>query len=214
MNIRSNFFHELQFRRQVLWRVDKKTREALSHIRPGVICVDVGANVGFVSRAFRSRGAIVHAIEPNPWAFESLNSYAKDDYELNAHAAAASVNTHPVSLFLHESHGSNPKLFSSGSSLISTKPNVNQESVEVAALDLAAFLVELGEVAFLKIDVEGFEVELIPNLIKREALERVNFIAVETHDKEKWTDLELQTQEMKSLVQNSGLETKFSWNWP
>ena len=89
----------LQFRKQVLWRFDKKTRAAFKLIRPGSVCVDVGANVGVVSREFLARGAIVHAVEPNPWAFESLHRVAEKNGKFFAYQAAASLDTQPLPLF-------------------------------------------------------------------------------------------------------------------
>lgn len=98
--------------------------------------------------------------------------------------------------------------------MLSAKPNLSSASVEVQGRDLAEFLSELGPVDFLKIDVEGFEVELVPHLVRSKALAETAFVAVETHDKEKWQALSPATRSMRAAVETAGLGQKFSWNWP
>lgn len=198
-----------------MWpKLDAASKQALSLLGRNSVCVDVGANVGRISRALRARGALVHAIEPNPWAYKKLSALAKRDRLLLSYGFAASVRDNTETLFLHEEHERNPTRFSSGSSLREEKPNVSGLSVEVEGRNLAVFLKEIGNVDFLKIDVEGFEVELIPHLISAHALDKVAFIAVETHDKEKWQGITEATRMMREKVVSADLQGRLSWNWP
>ena len=52
----------------------KDARAAFNGVtfRPGDIAVDCGAHVGKISQKLERRGAIVHAFEPNPYAFQEL----------------------------------------------------------------------------------------------------------------------------------------------
>lgn len=207
-------YSSLAFNLSVVPLLDTPSRKALHSLGRNSVCVDVGANVGKVSKAFRFRGAVVHAVEPNPWAFQKLSALSRRDPLLHSYQFAASIRNSRETLFLHVEHPANPTRFSSGSSLLQKKPNVSDACVEVDGQDFAAFLKAIGPVDFLKIDVEGFEVELVPHLISSHALEKVSFIAVETHDKEKWQGLTEATRAMKEKVASAGLEHKFSWNWP
>ena len=201
-----------------LWNVyrkmDKATRSAWSNLGAGSVFVDVGANLGSVSRAASARGCEVHAIEPNPWAFEALSQAGTEGTDTYFHNFAAATTQGPLELFLHESHEANPELYSSGSSLMASKPNVTRQKVLVEGRDLAAFLLDRGRVDFLKIDIEGYEVELIPHLVSALDWEMVGFVAVETHDKSKWAGICPATIAMKDIVKEAGLSEKFSWNWP
>src|SRR5882762_1728801 len=54
----------------------RETRLAKKHLRPGMTCVDVGANVGYytalTAQAVGPSGCVV-AFEPSPYAFERLH---------------------------------------------------------------------------------------------------------------------------------------------
>ena len=195
-------------------RLDDQTRLAWSKLGPGSVFVDVGANVGEISSAAHSKGAVVHCIEPNPWAMQSLRRALSEDDRAHVYDFAASKSDGTAHLFLQEEHEDNPKRFSSGSSLVGSKPNVSGTGLSVPSRDLSAFLLELGRVDFLKIDIEGYEIELVPHLVRSLDWELIGFVAVETHDKEKWSELRWPTSKMKELVEAAGLAPKFSWNWP
>ena len=119
-----------------------------------------------------------------------------------------------MTLILLGRHGENPRKFSSGSSLLAMKPNVSSLAVEVRVIDLSNFLAQFDCVDFLKIDVEGYEVELIPHLLGNLNWDLVRFVAVETHEGAKWTAMSNPTHHVKSLVRDAGLDHKFSWSWP
>ena len=61
--------------------------------------------------------------------------------------------------------------------------------------------------------MEGYEVELIPELIRVNALVNVEHVFVETHDS-KWADLKERTEYMKTIVSGSPHAKKFRWDWP
>ena len=205
---------KLSFLWNVHRKMDKKTRFAWSQLESGSVFVDVGANLGIVSGAARARGCEVHAVEPNPWAFDVLRHAVPEGPNTHLYNFAASTSHGTVELFLHELHETNPQHFSSGSSLLSSKPNVTQNKVEVEGRDFAAFLKGLGRVDFLKIDIEGYEIELIPYLVEAADWGQVGFVAVETHNKSKWSGISAATIAMKESVVSAGLSEKFSWNWP
>jgi len=145
---------------------------------------------------------------------QALKRAFSEDDRAHVYNFAASKSDGTAHLFLHEEHEDDPKRFSSGSSLVGSKPNVSGTGLSVPSRDLSAFLLELGRVDFLKIDIEGYEVELVPHLVGSLDWELIGFVAVETHDKEKWSDLRAPTSKMKELVEAAGLAAKFSWNWP
>lgn len=195
-------------------KLDSQTKLEWKKLGAGSVLVDLGANIGLITAAARRRGSTVYSIEPNPWAREELDRRFEGDDEVIVHSFAASTLEGQADLFLHEDHLENPKKYSTGSSLVSSKPNVTEHSQSVVTRDFASFLNGLPRVDFLKIDIEGFEVELVPHLVQEVDWRKVSFVAVETHSGAKWPGLGSDTEQMKESVRGAGLSAKFSWSWP
>jgi FkbM family methyltransferase len=191
----------------------KEIHSVVSDLKSGDICIDVGANVGMVSEIFLSKGAEVYAFEPHPDAFKKLLEVKKKYENFIPLNQSAGITNGKVKLFLHASHQLNSIKYSTGSSLMDSKPNVGKDCVLSEAVNLSEFLTRFPRIRILKIDIEGYEVELVPHLIKMRALGNVDHIFVETHEK-KWPDLTKITADMKQLVSESSYKDQFRWDWP
>ncbi len=202
-----------QFYVSTLRRTDKATQLAWSRLGPGSVFVDLGANVGAVSHAARKMGAEVHSVEPNPWAFSRLRERSWGDSLWHTHQFAVADRDGEARMFLHERHEEDPFGFSSGATLVRSKPNAGSGFVTVVLRDLAQFIRDIGRVDFMKMDVEGLECSLIPHLVQELDWNLVGFVAVETHDTAKWPELKVQAISMRETVASAGLESKVSWNW-
>jgi FkbM family methyltransferase len=126
-------------------------------LKPGMMVVDVGANVGLLTRLFcRSVGAQgrVFAIEPDPLTFQFLefNTSSFTNKELAQYAI--SDNHEPALLHLNPTSGM-------GNSLLNK--NYSGESVPVSCISLDEFLKKHGNlpVDVIKIDVEGAELSVL-----------------------------------------------------
>jgi FkbM family methyltransferase len=122
-------------------------------IAPGDVVVDCGANHGFSTTLFsRWTGPLgtVHAFEPYPPNLEILRT----NLELNR---VDNVRVHPIALGA-ENGAVNLSVHSNATIQRELKPNEPSETVPLRRLDD-----ELGEtrVDFIKVDVEGFELELL-----------------------------------------------------
>ena len=188
-------------------------QDIVSMIEPDDLVIDGGANVGEVTQLLRQRGAIVHAFEPNSFAFSELENRFKNDNKVCTHNKALWINNEDVRLFLHELSDDDELTYSTGSSLNSAKPNVRTDKFQsVQACDIAEFVFSLEErVRFFKLDVEGAEIEIVNHLLNTGALSQIDFLAVETHEK-KFPKLREPTQEMKKAVEKKGF-TNVNWNW-
>ena len=195
-------------------RIPHHMKEEIKRLRPDHTVVDCGAHVGLATGLFAKTGASVWAFEPNPDAYEVLRKRMKKFPRVKPVQAAVTDGLHSHNeLFFHQQRKSDPIAYASGSSLRADKPNVSDASITVQGLDLAKFLTELGSVQILKMDLEGYEVNLIPHLIKRQALKDVRHVWVELHA-EKWPSLAGETGDMLNLVARQQGSTQFSWDWP
>ena len=125
-------------------------------IAPGSLCFDVGANIGEKSEALLAAGGRVVAFEPNPEIIPELEARcAGPHWSLlrTAMGAAPAVLT----LHIRSSHGQ--------SSLIATWGNgdvLRTHAVPVLPLDAA--VAAFGVPAYCKIDVEGWELDVLKGL--------------------------------------------------
>ena len=135
------------------------------HLQPGDLFIDVGAHWGIftLQAATRHRHAIkVLAIEPHPQNIEQLKGAVRlndvqDDVEIVATAAGAKAGAAPLLINSTMGHS----LYGHG--LPPAARDTTQITVPVVALDrLLAERPDLGERrTFLKVDVEGFEPEVL-----------------------------------------------------
>ncbi len=194
--------------------VTAEQRRLLASAGPGDLVIDAGANVGRITFALALRGATVHAFEPNPVAFEALSRTFVGWPGVVLHNAAVATHDGEVRLYLHHRNRDEPLLYSTGSSTVADKVNVAKDDfVDVAAVDLARFILELGRpVHLLKMDIEGAEVELVPHLISSGAAQRVETTVVETHEAKTPTLVEA-TQAMRDQIVAAGLAQRIRLDW-
>ncbi|MBL8839661.1 MAG: FkbM family methyltransferase [Alphaproteobacteria bacterium] len=128
-------------------------------VRPHSIAIDVGANIGLTTALLSTviRNGAIHAFEPSSSAFPHL---------VETIAANAIANARPYRLALSDRDGSarffdNP-ISAAASHLCADGTLGNTtETVAVTTLDALAAAKGIGPVDFIKIDVEGFEPEVL-----------------------------------------------------
>lgn len=126
-------------------------------VTPGRTMVDVGAYTGLYAIAAAQRGANAVALEPNPPAYKRLQSNAaRNDVVLRSLCVAAGSKAAESQLKLR----SPVPLTSSGS-----LRGIGGRPVPVKVVQLDELL-EGDDVAAMKIDVEGYELEVIRGAVK------------------------------------------------
>ncbi len=177
------------------------------------LVLDIGANIGKYTFAAALHGAEVHAFEPNPIAFAKLASVMRHWPCVHLHAAAASTNSGSAPLYLHTQNNKDPLKFSTASSLMINKGNICDEYAEIVrTIDLATFVLDQPKkIKLLKMDVEGAEVEIIPHLVDTGAIENIDTLLIELHDK-KNPSLREPTSALRELAKQS-TSTRFFLDW-
>jgi FkbM family methyltransferase len=122
----------------------------------GRTAIDIGANIGLYSHALSRLCPHVESFEPQPACLSSLRAFAEGR---NIHVNAAAVSDHEGLMTLHV-----PGIEGDASGLATFRaPIVNQggpvQHLEVPVRRLDSF--GFKNVGFIKIDVEGHEIEVL-----------------------------------------------------
>lgn len=137
-------------------------------VAPGDLVFDIGAHVGDRIAAFLSLGAHVVAVEPQPAAFRWLKLRFGRDQRVSLVQAA--VSDKPGEMALHVNLA-NPTITTASEAFMSAARNASgwegqewDDRVSVTALTLDKLIAAHGAPSFAKIDVEGFELNVLNGL--------------------------------------------------
>ncbi len=122
----------------------------------GSLCFDVGANIGEKSEAMLDAGCRVVAFEPNPRVLPEL--HARCAHRAGWTSVAAALGSGPAIATLHA------RVFHSQSSLSAEWDGAVAATYDVPVITLNAAIARYGMPAFCKIDVEGWELEVLKGL--------------------------------------------------
>ncbi len=142
--------------------LDRKIAQIIDRVvEPGDVALDIGANLGLVSLRLAHRvgprGA-VHAFEPNPALAPYLAQTCAMNPTLQLHHHKMALGAEASEMSLHV-----PPSNAGAASLRPAAEGLGGQVVQVPVVTLAEFVVEAGltRIDFAKIDVEGFEAEVM-----------------------------------------------------
>jgi FkbM family methyltransferase len=127
-----------------------------SLIAEGSLCFDVGANVGAMSEALLKVGAHVIAFEPNPTVSPELQARCGHHANWSLVRTAIGKEADVATLYERESLGQSSLASDWEGEVIAT------HNVPVITLDAA--IRKFGTPAYCKIDVEGYELQVLEGL--------------------------------------------------
>ena len=161
------------FRSLRLYHGDTASKTAMDQlhgqfIKPGDLVYDIGAHVGDRISSFRRLGARVVALEPQPLLMRTLQLIHGRDpaVMLVPAAAAAEIGEHVLHLNTRNptvSTLSDTFMYQAGISA-GWEGQVWDEAITVPAVTLDRLIKTFGPPVFVKIDVEGFEDEVLAGL--------------------------------------------------
>jgi lipopolysaccharide transport system ATP-binding protein len=182
-NISYNANRLLTQRLQDGLKISDKDGLLFDELGPNDIAIDCGANIGKVTLQLAERGAVVHAFEPDPAAFEQLRQNASHFSNVILHQMAVAAKKGTLPLYFRSERHIDPVMYSVGSTLIREKTDVITDGFcEVKVERLADFLRNFDRVRLLKLDIEGAECEVLEDLIQENLLDRIDLVFVETHE--------------------------------
>lgn len=143
------------------------------------VVFDVGANMGVVCHWFAERCNHVHAFEPHPANVSTIQSQMKlrNSQNITLHRFALGKEETQMELHVKDFHGHH----SLGD--VDNSPTVDKLLVDVRTMDAVFEELKIERIHFLKIDVEGFESDVLSgssSLLKNKKVDYILFELQET----------------------------------
>lgn len=149
------------------WRMRRLRRFYAEFVQPGDLCFDIGANVGDRSYCWTQLGARVVALEPQP-RFAAMCRRVLRGRPVTVLEAAVGAAPGVLELMISRRHPTLSTMSSSFRAAVQDAASFQavtwDEAISVEVLTLDQLIARHGEPAFVKIDVEGFEAEVLQGL--------------------------------------------------
>src|SRR5580704_4436185 len=137
-------------------------------VRPDDLVFDVGAHVGDRIAVFRRLGARVVAVEPQPALYRTLKLLFGRDAAVTLVPSAIGQTPGNAAMRINTDNPTistlSPAFIAAARDAVGWEGETWSESVEVAVTTLDALIDAHGVPSFLKLDVEGFELEALAGL--------------------------------------------------
>jgi len=137
-------------------------------LAPGQLAFDIGSHVGDRTGSFRRLGARVVALEPQPLCARAVRAIYAGDTAVTVVEAACGPEPGTLTLRINSR---NPTVTTASPDFVKAargaggwEGQIWDEEIEVPVTTLDALIVEHGHPAFAKIDVEGFEADVLAGL--------------------------------------------------
>ncbi|MBN2906906.1 MAG: FkbM family methyltransferase [Rhodobacteraceae bacterium] len=190
-----------------------------SMLKPGDVVLDCGANIGKVSAQLAQTGATVHAFEPDPYAFGELQKCLAGCDNVVLHNAAVGVEDGAIKLMRAQNFDDNPRGASVKSTVVQGGRMIDEDgeqAIDVPQVSLIGLIRELttrhGEIAFLKMDIEGAELDILERMLQERLFDGIRLTVAETHE-HKFKALRPRFKALRRAVAEDYSPTRVNLDW-
>jgi len=163
-------------------------------IDTGDLCFDIGANIGDVTQSMLMVGGRVVAVDPLPSAQQELTARYRSNPRVEIEYTAVGPEAGDATLYVRDNHGA--------SGLVKEWQSETIKAITVPVIRLEDLIAKHGTPAFCKIDVEGYEYEILRGL-----KQSIRCISIEYHFNEE--DLEKCWKCLEHLNNIAAIEVNF-----
>lgn len=189
----------------------------LSMLTPDDLVLDCGANVGEITQILADTGAQVHAFEPDPFCFRKLSKRFKRAENVTLYNVAVGTTDGVIRLMRAVNFDENPRSASVKSTIITGGRKIDEvDTIDVKLMNLPTFIAEKTkngtEIAFLKMDIEGAELDLLEHMQASGQFENIRLTVAETHE-HKFKELRSRFKKLRANVDAQYPITKVNLDW-
>lgn len=157
----------------------------LAGMGPGDVCLDLGANLGVFTEKLAQTGALVHAYEPDPYAFDIAYKRVGHLPNVVLHNEAVAVTGGTFTMRRSVKFDRRPAAATAGSTIVFTDPKkFKADGFDVTVRSFRDVLAEIGRpVAIVKMDIEGAEFDILRDIFAHPAEFDIDALYCETHER-------------------------------
>ncbi len=137
-------------------------------VKPGDLAFDIGSHVGDRIGAFRRQGARVVALEPQPDCARCIQAIYAGDADVTLVQAACGPRPGRLSLHINSANPTvttaSPEFVKAADGAAGWEGQAWDRVIDVPVTTMDALIAQHGEPDFAKIDVEGFETDVLAGL--------------------------------------------------
>ena len=152
----------------------------LEHINNNSIILDIGANIGDVTDVImKNYNPNIYCYEPNISCYNYMLKRFKKNSKIKIFNVAVSNFSGKTFLYFHNK-STNISEFNERSSLKKEKDGLDiNKKIEVNCINIKEILEKHNQIDLIKIDIEGSEYEVMPEIIKNK--DKIKMVLCETH---------------------------------
>ena len=176
------YLKSFKFIRMVNYKFNKSyTNFNKLNLNKNSIVIDIGANIGSITQLIEDKyDCYIDCYEPNEHAFKKIQKKFKNNKKINCYDNAVTEKNGEEKIYYHENSETNQLKWSTGTSLLKDKSNINPLNFKIIKTKSIQSVIEKFEVIdLIKIDIEGYEYNIIPELIKNKS--KIKKVICELH---------------------------------